>query len=176
MALRDPSDPYGEWVVQGMLGLDFSNRLRGFELKRVILSAEQWKACSLSSLDWISVQVCKTEPKNIPKDARGIYTFTVDPNLVGHPRCSYMLYVGKAGGEGGFRSRYYSYRAEFAKGDSARPLVNRMINLWYEYLWFSYAVVEDSAIDSTEDQLLSAYLPPINKEFPADVGAAMKAF
>jgi hypothetical protein len=87
-----------------------------------------------------------------------------------------LVYVGKAASKDGFRGRYYKYRAELNATDSDRPLINRMINKWHSYLWFCYADVADSDIVTVENELIKAYLPSINSEFPADISAAMRAF
>ncbi len=160
-----------------MNDLQFSNELRTFELKRVILSPTAWSDLALPvSLAWKVCHFASTAPGSIPKDLRGVYTFVIQPGIAAHPHCSVLAYVGFARGIKGFRARYTAYRAEWGAVDSARPLVNRMVNSWYQHLWFCYAQVADPHIKSVEDELLKAYLPPINTEFPADISAAMRAF
>src|SRR4051794_5840515 len=109
--------------------LELSDELRGFEVKRLILSPKQWGNLALPSapLTWTVTQVSKTTPANIPKQKKGVYTFVVQPNIADHPLCAYLLYVGKAAGQEGFRSRYRAYLAERTQLDSDRPRVNRMV-------------------------------------------------
>jgi hypothetical protein len=159
-----------------MIDLDFSDELRTFELKKVILSTIAWENWCLPPLRWRICHFESTVAARIPKDRHGVYTFVIQPGIAGHPRCSFLAYVGKAAGKEGFRARYAKYRAELNSVDSARPLVNRMVKKWHKYLWFCYADVADPDIDNVEDELLKAYLPPINTEFPAKVSAAMRAF
>jgi len=157
--------------------LSFSDELRGFEVRRVILSTKQWAALALPvTLRWTVKHFASSKPTLIPSNKTGVYSFVVQPGIADHPNCAYLLYVGKAAGATGFRARYYKYRAEKGKQDSVRPLVNRMINKWYEHLWFCFAEVADPLVKEVEDKLLLAYLPPINTEFPGEASAGMRAF
>jgi len=159
-----------------MHDLQLSDELRKFELKNVILMPSAWEAWKLPALTWKTCHFESTAAASIPNDRRGVYTFVIQPGIAGHPLCAFLAYVGKAAGKSGFRARYSKYRAELKRTDSDRPLVNRMVKKWYKYLWFCYAEVADPNIKNVEDELLSAYLPPINTEFPAKVSAAMRAF
>jgi hypothetical protein len=157
--------------------LDAASELRVFEVKNLVLLPREWASLSLpTSLTWTTRRLATTPAADIPKDKRGVYTFVVQPNIACHPHCAYLLYVGKAAGESGFRARYGKYLAEKAAPTSKRPLVHRMVNLWFDYLWFSFAEVDDSQITATEDKLLAAFRPPMNTEFPASISAAMRAF
>jgi hypothetical protein len=157
--------------------LAFSNELRGFELKEVILSPKLWAALSLPApLNWKVAQVARTPAARIPKDKKGVYSFVVQPGIANHPQCSVLLYVGKAAGAGGFRARYTKYLSEKTKIDSDRPLVNRMIRSWFDHLWFCYAELPDVHIVKAEDELIRAYLPPINSTFPGDISGPRRAF
>lgn len=159
-----------------MHDLQLSDELRTFELKNVILLPSAWQSCRLPKLKWQVRHFATTAPSRIPKDRRGVYTFVIQPGIANHPHCSFLAYVGKAASKDGFRARYYKYRAELGSVDSDRPLVNRMVNKWYNHLWFCYADVTDRYIVGVEDELLKAYLPPMNTEFPAEISAAMRAF
>lgn len=158
--------------------LALSNQFREFELRPVILSPKQWAALALPAtpLTWTAKRVSKTTAAMIPKDKKGVYTFVVQPGIADHPFCSYLVYVGKAGGKEGFRGRYKKYLAERNQIDSLRPYVNRMMRTWFDSLWFCYAEIPDPHIVKTEDELLKAFLPPVNVEFPAEVSGAMRAF
>ena len=160
-----------------MNDLEQSDEFRAYEVRRLILYPPAWQTLALQvPLQWTSIQLSKTAPNQISDTDHGVYTFVVQPGIASHPLCACLLYVGKASGKGGFRARYYSYVGEHGKDDSPRPLVNRMINKWYEHLWFCYAVVPTASVPNTEEELLKAYMPPYNTQFPAEISAAVRAF
>ena len=50
-----------------------------------------------------------------------------------------------------------------------------MLEKWDGFLWFCFArIAQADLIEDVEDALLTAYLPPTNKEFPAKVSRALK--
>jgi hypothetical protein len=106
---------------------------------------------------------------------RGVYTFLVQPGIANHPCCSYLLYVGETKNQD-FRRRYQQYLREKQAGDeSVRPHVTDMLQKWDGFLWFYYATIARAdLIEDVENALLTAYLPPTNKEFPAKVGRALR--
>ena len=149
--------------------------LGDFHIKRMILSPFQWAACTLPiNLTWRVVKFTSRNVRMIPK-TRGVYTFLVQPGIVNHPCCSYLLYVGETENQN-FRQRYQQYLREKRAGDeSRRPHVTDMLDKWDDFLWFCFASIEqEDLIKGVEDALLSAYLPPSNKAFPAKVSRALK--
>jgi len=149
--------------------------LADFHIKRMVLSPFQWKACSLPvDLSWKAVKFNRPNATNIPK-VRGVYTFLVQPGIANHPCCSYLLYVGKTEGQT-FRGRYRQYLREWRAGDqSQRPHVTDMLEKWAGFLWFCFAKVQKrNLIEDVENALLTAYLPPSNKDFPAKVSHKLR--
>jgi hypothetical protein len=153
-------------------------RTRGlgdFHVKRMILSPFQWAACRLPlDLIWEAVKFTHRNMRMIPT-TRGVYTFLVQPGIANHPCCSYLLYVGETENQN-FRRRYQQYLREKRAGDeSRRPHVTDMLEKWDGFLWFCFARIDQAdLIKHVEDALLTAYLPPTNKEFPARVSRALK--
>jgi hypothetical protein len=145
--------------------------LRDFRLSRMVLSPAHWQSCALPvQLGWEGV---KFEPQNatsVPADARGVYTFVVQPGIAEHPSCSYLMYVGMARRQG-LRGRFCQYLDEKAAGEQSRRVhVTDMLLKWDGFLWFYYAALQDETqIKPVEDELLTAYLPPVNKSFPSTV-------
>lgn len=148
--------------------------LADFHIKRMILSPSQWKACQLPvNLTWKAVKFTDSNARQIPGTC-GVYTFLVQPGIANHPHCSYLLYVGKTEDQD-FRLRYRQYLREKKVGDeSRRPHVSEMLQKWDGFLWFCYAHVQAHLITDVENALLTAYLPPTNKTFPAKVGAKLR--
>jgi hypothetical protein len=145
--------------------------LRDYKMERMILSPSHWAAftCPIA-LQWKPVPFAPDRTAEIPKNARGVYSFVVQPGIANHPHCSYLLYVGKVE-EQGFRARYSQYLGERLKGQNTRRVhVSRMLRKWDGYLWFCYAEINDqSLITQVEDALLAAYLPSHNRTFPSQV-------
>ena len=149
--------------------------LSDFHLKRMVLSPDHWRNYKTSlTLKWERVQFSRENASQIPDDSVGVYTFLVQPGIAQHPECSYLLYVGKT--ERSFRSRYDSYLSDWKKGDrSTRPHVTEMLEKWQGFLWFSYApITQANQIITVEDALLAAFLPPVNRDFPANVSTSVK--
>jgi len=149
--------------------------LADFHVKRMVLSPYQWAACSLPvDLSWKAVKFTRRNTTTIP-EAKGVYTFIVQPGIANHPCCSYLLYVGETESQT-FRRRYRQYLRERRAGDqSRRPHVTDMLEKWDGFLWFCFATIEKhSLIGDVENALLTAYLPPSNKTFPAKVGHALR--
>lgn len=150
--------------------------LADFHVKRMVLSPFQWAACRLPvDLHWQARRFTRRNRRQIPTDSRGVYTFVVKPGIANHPCCSYLLYVGETEGQN-FRRRYGQYLREKRAGDrSDRPHVTDMLQRWDGFLWFCYARIDDNAlIEDVENALLTAYLPPTNKDFPARVSRALR--
>jgi hypothetical protein len=151
-------------------------KLGDYRLNRFVLSPDQWRGCSLAiPLNWKVVPFTASNVAAIPDDSAGVYSFVVKPGIANHPECSYLLYVGKVESQD-FRSRYRQYLGEKATGvQSRRPHVTDMLLKWDGFLSFCYAPIAATAvIESVEDALLAAYLPPANKDFPASVSHAIR--
>jgi hypothetical protein len=149
--------------------------LAEFHVKRMVLSPEHWKSFAHpTALAWTSVKFTYANVATIPK-TRGVYTFLVQPGIANHPLCSYLLYVGETSQQT-FKGRYRQYLRDGRAGDkSTRPHITDMIEKWEGFLWFCYAPIKDNQIIvDVEDALLSAYLPPTNKDFPAEISKALR--
>lgn len=149
--------------------------LAEFHVKRMVLSPFQWTACRLSvDLNWEAVKFTRRNMQRIPKTC-GVYTFLVQPGIANHPCCSYLLYVGETEDQD-FRRRYQQYlREKRASDKSRRPHVMDMLQKWDGFLWFCYARIDQhDIIENVENTLLTAYLPPTNKDFPARVSQALR--
>jgi hypothetical protein len=149
--------------------------LADFHLKRMILSPFQWKACKLPlELSWNVVKFSRRNAGTVPT-TQGVYTFLVQPGIAKHPCCSYLLYVGETADQT-FQGRYRQYLNEWRAGDeSRRPHITEMLQKWEGFLWFCYATIDNTnVIEDVENALLTAYLPPTNKDFPARVSRALR--
>lgn len=149
-------------------------KLVDYRLSRFVLSPDQWRSYSLTlPLNWTVVPFTAPNVAKVPDDCAGVYSFVVKPGIANHPECSYLLYVGKVESQD-FRARYRQYIGEKSKGSgSRRPHVTDMLLKWDGFLSFCYAPIATKAsIESVEDALLAAYLPPANKDFPASISHA----
>lgn len=155
--------------------------LASYHVKKFILSPNQWSAYNNPvPLTWVGVKFDSSSAQSIPTK-NGVYSFVVEPGICGHPAARYLLYIGRARGKTTtLRARYKQYLTEkvAAKG---RPLIQSMLNLWADHLWFYYAPVTNKApvtnnqlIDQLEEDLIAAYLPPRNMKLPAHISKVVK--
>lgn len=156
--------------------IDESLNLREYEIRRMILSPNRWsRYVEVVALNWTIVKFNKTERLKIPNNKSGLYSFVVQPGIAAHPACSHLLYVGKTERQS-LRTRFMQYFNEKNK-PRGRPLVKRMLRIWENHLWFCYAPIEDeykNEISKIENELLMAFVPPINKDFPAEIRRVME--
>ncbi len=124
------------------------------------------------NLSWNMVKFTPDDVLRVPNTTCGVYSFVVIPGIANHISCSYLLYVGKT--TRNFRQRYQEYLRDQSQ-PRKRPHVFEMLNKWKEHLWFCYATIRQvDIIGDIENDLLAAYLPPYNKEFPAEIREPMK--
>jgi hypothetical protein len=152
-------------------------KLSDFHVKRMLLYPAQWAAFKSplpTALQWKCIRFGKSTQNSVPNDRGGVYSFVVVPEIANHPRCSYLLYVGKADN---FRTRYAKYLNNFAKDaiETDHPHVTVMLQKWSANLWFCYATIADKTlIRKTESKLIEAYLPPTNKHITGKIGKAVR--
>lgn len=148
--------------------------IRDYRIDRFILYPVHWLNYPDSiDLKWKKVRFTDSNAELVPNNKTGVYSFVADASIAHHPACSYLLYVGKAERQD-LRKRFRQYlRAEQAW--KKRPHIVSMISKWSDHLWFYYAEVSDrSAINSLEEELITALLPPMNKEWPAEITHVMR--
>ena len=132
------------------------------------LSPELWATLDLPQpLRWIRTMFDQTKARDIPNDRVGVYAFILEPSIA----CigvAYLLYVGKTTEH--FRARFYKYKRDQHDPHTNRPLVQIMLNAWPGRLAFYYAPIENRTIvQETENQLIAAFKPPVNRKYPARV-------
>jgi hypothetical protein len=148
---------------------------RRYHVQRFVLHPGQWLSYSppAAGLQWTGIKFGATNAKLIPKHKNGLYTFVAEPGIASHPSCHYLMYVGMVRDQG-FYKRYRQYLNE-ENVPKRREHVVELILKWPDHLWFYYAEITDvKSIPKCEDDLIAAYLPPVNKEFPARVRRPMK--
>ena len=128
----------------------------------------QWATCSLT-LDWHDVTLDNTRKSDVP-NTTGLYSLVVQPRVAGHPRCSYLMYVGKAVN---LRKRFGQY---LTRERLRRPKIIRLLEMYAGYIVFCYSRVEHDELKTMEDRLLSAFIPPCNSQFKGVVQGAQGAF
>lgn len=159
---------------------DFASRqdtnlsLREHRVDRFILYPKHWEAfTSPTPLSWSRVKFDAAHVLSVPDNERGVYTFVAEPGIASHPSCSYLLYAGMVE-DSDFRTRFRSYLSEPTK-KKPREHVLYMIHRWKPYLWFYYCQLPPSVkSEMVEDLLLSAFLPPVNRKWPAKIRDVMK--
>jgi hypothetical protein len=148
--------------------------IKDYKVDRFILYPKHWGEYSNTiSLSWNKVKFTDANADVVPNDKTGVYSFVVDPFIAQHPACGYLLYIGKVKDQN-LRTRYRQYlRAE--QTWKARPHIASMIQKWSGYLYFYYAEVSDtSLINQLEEDLITAFLPPENRSWPAKITKVMR--
>jgi len=83
------------------------------------------------------------------------------------------MYVGKAEDQT-LRQRFRQYFGHMLE-TSRRTNISKMLVLWKHNLWFYFAPVADkSNIDTTEQALLNAFLPPFNHRYKGTVAKQLR--
>jgi excinuclease UvrABC nuclease subunit len=82
------------------------------------------------------------------------------------------MYVGQAKS---LQRRFMDYLNE-RKRETGRPKVYRFLNKYQDYVCFCYTTVNKNDLTKVEDNLLNAYLPPVNDQYPAEVRRIIGAF
>lgn len=166
MPIKDFADPYKH-----------QQELGNFNVKRIILHPGHWAKFEpkISHLQWNQVKFDRASAQQVPSDKTGVYTLVVEPRITNHPACHFLLYVGMAGSESGFRSRFVSHLDQPRKRKPT-PHIKKMVENWPNHLWFYYAELDipSKKIKEVEDALLAAYLPSHNRTFPASVSEAVR--
>jgi hypothetical protein len=136
-----------------------------------------WEKWATKVPPWQQAVFKKGKSGLIP-DKAGLYTFILQPGVANHVANSYLLYVGISNN---LRVRYRSYLGELNKTSkkTTRPFIWLMIKRWHRYLSFVYIVLPKST-NKTREELEMKFIeilnPPVNREMPAKILAARKAF
>lgn len=139
------------------------------------LSRDHWEELDLPvDLEWTIERFDVAARSRIPNDHRGVYTFVVRPGIANHPACSYLFYVGMAERQS-LRVRFNQYLRDKRDTNTRRYHIRDLLNRWDGYIWFCFAKIDNFAlISAVEQQLLSAYLPPFNRDFRGNVRPAIR--
>jgi hypothetical protein len=148
--------------------------IRSYRVDRFILYPLHWNNYpNMIPLTWNKVKFTESNASYIPDDQAGVYSFVADAGIAQHPAGSYLLYIGKAEKQN-LRKRYYQY-LQARNAWKQRPHIAQMIDKWSDYLWFYYAEVTDTTkISQLEEDLITAFLPPQNREWPATITHVMR--
>lgn len=163
-----------------MAPLDFASALqeeatiRSYRVDRFILYPVHWRNYTNTiPLNWNKVRFTASNATSIPNDKTGVYSFVVEAEIAQHPACSYLLYVGKVKDQN-LRNRYRQY-LQAERAWKTRPHIAHMIRKWSDNLWFYYAEVSDTkVINQLEEDLITAFLPPENRSWPAKITHIMR--
>ncbi len=151
--------------------IDEQNDLRA-HTKEFRLWPRQWRRYSgRDTLDWHLLRLDRSERGSVP-DEPGIYTLLVQPLVAEHPANSYLVYVGKTVS---LNVRFGKYLTT-ERRVTGRPRVFRMLNQYSNYVWFCFTRIPRAQLRNVEDRLIAAFLPPINRQVPAELQSIVNAW
>lgn len=136
---------------------------------------DAWAKAPIVSCVWMGNDFPPIPRSKIPKQP-GVYAFVVKTNLFDFPHATGLFYIGKAMN---LYDRVGAYMSDVdrRKLQTARPLVWRMLNQWDGHLQYFYTITADvAAAELLEEQMLSAFIPPFNKQYEATTSAMVRAF
>jgi len=142
--------------------------------RKFILWPKYWENYSeITSLSWESIKYVKSEIASLP-DNPGVYAFVVKPQIAQLYDCNYLLYIGKAKDQS-LKVRCSQYLKEPAQ-KKPRILITQMLKLWMNNLHLYYSAIDPSTINinSVEQELLEAFIPPMNSVLPGKLSLITK--
>ncbi len=145
-----------------------------FYNRRFTIWPRRWRAYGSSiCLSWTVFLFGEDAIKEIP-DEPGVYAFLIQPSIASDLNASYLIYIGKT--TRSLRTRFQEYLRE-AKNPSGRPKIVTWLNPFKGFIYFSCAVLTSSVSPETvEGELLNAFIPPANEQYPAEVSRIIRAF
>ncbi len=111
---------------------------------------KQWSSCT-HVLEWRTVALNQGCRSKVPTSA-GIYSLVVNPEIAGHPGCSYLMYVGKATD---LRRRFGEY---LTTERTRRPKIVRLLEMYTGHIAFYYSRVALDALGPAEEQLINGFI------------------
>ncbi len=131
---------------------------------------QQWVTYS-EMHEWKLCKLIDSERDKIPANP-GIYTLLTLPGIANHPACSYLMYVGQTIC---LRRRFGEYLNKERK-ETERPMMFRFLKKYSDQVWFCFTLVDCSLLDTVENGLKNAYIPPLNSAFSGELSRVVGAF
>lgn len=142
---------------------------------KMMFYPDAWAAVQNRSLVWHEISF-PPNPRSIVPNQPGVYAFVVEPSLFSLAPANGLFYVGKATN---LYQRISPYIRELSIQfvDSTRPHVWKMLRRWNGSMRYYYSVTNDvREAEEIEDDLINAFRPPFNKQYPAESSQVMRAF
>ena len=161
----------GETVQQQIIDIAVQKN----HIVEMMFYPEAWEKAVHSSRIW-KVETFPPTPKSIIPEMPGVYIFVVQPKIFDFIHSSGLFYIGKATN---LYERISAYMGEIDKDFnlSKRPKIWCMVNQWKGYLDYHYTITKDvSEAESLENEMLNTFIPPFNKQFPAETSSIVRAF
>lgn len=134
-----------------------------------VLWKQKWSDCTVSVTSWHVNKLEQAEKTRIPTDS-GIYTLLLQPGILNHPACSYLMYVGKAKS---LRTRFGQYLTTERR---KREQMISLLNKFDSHIFFCYTLIPESDLDTFETAIIKAFMPPCNEKIKSSVQGVKGAF
>ena len=166
--------------------LDFD--LEAFQ-NHYIMSPQLWSRFNVDDLkdvdfsNWKTIKLIKDasgqfsdKVNDVPNDIGGIYVYSIEPQII--PNCgSYIMYIGMTSKQS-LRKRVKQYQIETGN-NFKREKLHRLFLKWGEYVYLHFLPIDatDEIIETVEDRLIAALIPPCNPKIRVEtIKQAVKAF
>lgn len=154
--------------------IDLVDHLKSSE-QGVVLWKDAWEAYRPKKPDhsnWTVHRFTTGTARLIPQ-VPGVYAFLVRPGIPLRLESSVLIYIGKA--DKSIRSRYYKYLREAVDPVNGRPAVTYWLRKYKDFVHFAYAEIRrPGRPHAVERRLLTALMPPANRQFEARLGKAIR--
>ena len=145
---------------------------------KFMISPEYW--ATYSGPDNLNWEIIKFEKDTI-EDARGqlqgrigVYTLVIKSGVANHPHGDFLVYVGKTEDQD-FYTRWLQELRLPTQTIPKQVRLRNFIKLWGSHMWAYFTEMTDS-IDSIEQALQNAWIPPANDKLPGRLRMAINAF
>ena len=154
--------------------IDMCRKIRDKKLTFVLNPDDAWEKFdnefkSIVNCEWEEVKFLDNsslelhgDMRKLPDDIGGVYTFVLKSDIIPDTHAC-ILYIGRAK-----HTASHNLKVRCRKYlNDVRPNILTMVDSWGKNLYIRYFPINDNdLIEKLEIELLRAFLPPCNDEFP----------
>ncbi len=137
-------------------------------LRKFILAPPYWEGLATKPYNTYKWQKIHFSEKNrrVLNDVEGLYFFVLSPSIANAIFINYLLYIGETDS---ISRRFGEYLDKIGDPKSSQYQMFTLIDDYPSHLEFYYVEIpglQTRARKSQEDELLTAFMPPVNNKYP----------